>query len=337
MLEKPKLADKDLIMCLQTAFTMDIASVEFLPIGSDIDSAVYRAVATDGRSYFVKLRRGDPTGLLVRIPQALSDRGVDGVIAPIPTTSGKLWTQLHEFNVSVAPFIEGQNGFNHDLTDDLWTALGRALKSLHTARLPADLRKELPRETFPNIWRDKVRGFQKLTVDADLPDDIARRLVRLMDDQRESIDQVVTSAARHACELRSRELTMVPCHADIHGGNVLIDQGGNIHIVDWDTFMLAPKERDLMFIGGGIGRGWGRECPQQSFYDGYGSVEADPTIIAYYRCERIVEDFAAFGAQIFLTSEGGEDREQSLHYFASNFDPGGTIDIAIDSVRRAHR
>ena len=45
------------------------------------------------------------------------------------------------------------------------------------------------------------------------------------------------------------------CHKDIHGGNILIRTDGQppvLYILDWDDPILAPKERDLMFIGGGI-------------------------------------------------------------------------------------
>jgi hypothetical protein len=41
------------------------------------------------------------------------------------------------------------------------------------------------------------------------------------------------------------------CHSDIHAGNILIDVNDDFYIVDWDNPILAPKEHDLMFIGGG--------------------------------------------------------------------------------------
>jgi thiamine kinase-like enzyme len=41
------------------------------------------------------------------------------------------------------------------------------------------------------------------------------------------------------------------CHSDIHAANLLISNG-DFFIVDWDTLIMAPKERELMFIGAGI-------------------------------------------------------------------------------------
>ena len=71
------------------------------------------------------------------------------------------------------------------------------------------------------------------------------------------------------------------CHADIHGGNVLIDADGSIYIVDWDDPIMAPKERDLMFIGGGVANVWNNPHEEEVFYKGYGKTEMNMPILAY--------------------------------------------------------
>lgn len=81
----------------------------------------------------------------------------------------------------------------------------------------------------------------------------------------------------------------------------------------------------------GAGLFGGVRSPQAEetlFYAGYGAVAVDPVALAYYRYERIIQDIAAYCAQLLLTVEGGEDRVQSLQYLASNFLPDGTIAIA---------
>ena len=42
----------------------------------------------------------------------------------------------------------------------------------------------------------------------------------------------------------------------------------------------------------------------------------------------MIEDFAAYGEALLLSETGGEDREPSFQYFASNFLPGHEIDLA---------
>jgi spectinomycin phosphotransferase len=98
--------------------------------------------------------------------------------------------------------------------------------------------------------------------------------------------------------------------------------------VDWDAPLLTPKERDLMFIGGGIDNIWKSQRDIALFYEGYGKVEIDLKVMAYYRYERIIEDLAAYGEQLLLTDEGGSDREEAYKRFTGNFEPGETIEIA---------
>lgn len=116
--------------------------------------------------------------------------------------------------------------------------------------------------------------------------------------------------------------------SDIHGGNVLIAGNGNIYIVDWDDPIIAPKERDLMFIGGGVANVWNKSYEEKLFYKGYGTTEVNLTILAYYRHERIVEDIAEYGNALLLTIAGGEDRQEMCKHFIAMFEPNGVVDIA---------
>ena len=84
-----------------------------------------------------------------------------------------------------------------------------------------------------------------------------------------------------------------------------------------------------MYAGGG--QFANRRTPQEEealFYQGYGRTAVDQTALAYYRYERIIEDLAIYCEQLLLSAAGGDDREQSLHYALSNFEPHGTIEIA---------
>ena len=98
--------------------------------------------------------------------------------------------------------------------------------------------------------------------------------------------------------------------------------------MDWDTVLFAPKERDLMFFGSGIG---GRQQPEQAaaFYAGYGPGNIDTAALAYYRCERIVQDIAVYCRELLLSAAGGADRAEGLRQLAGQFAPGGVVTIAL--------
>ena len=132
-----------------------------------------------------------------------------------------------------------------------------------------------------------------------------------------------------AQKLQTHTPKFILCHADIHAWNLLITDDGTLYMVDWDTLIFAPKERDLMFIGGGLG-GNGRSPHEEEtlFYQGYGQTEINQTALAYYRYERIIEDIAIECEQIFLSDDNNLDRQQALINLKSNFRPNGTIALA---------
>jgi spectinomycin phosphotransferase len=200
-------------------------------------------------------------------------------------------------------------------------------------QLPPALHSRIPVESWSPEWRDRVVRFQEMVAHRVWSDPTALRLAELMNTHREIIRNAVERAARLAKVLQDVPLAPLLCHADIHAGNLLLAQDGQIYIVDWDSPVLAPRERDLMFIGAGIGGIWNTEREQALFYQGYGAVEISQPALAYYRWERIVQDIAAFCEQILLGSEAGEDRQQGLVYFAGQFEPGEVIETALKEDR----
>lgn len=329
MLEKPDLQLDSLIAVLHKAFALHIVRLDFLPLGADQNTAVYRAVAEDGAPYFVKLRRGAFDETSVLLPRFLRDQGIAQVIPPLPARDGRLWTALGAFTATVYPFVEGHNGYRVDLSDRQWRELGSALRRIHTLNLPPRLVRGIRRETFSTRWREALQSTLARLAEADTADPIAAELTAFLRSNRDQTLGLVARADQLALVVQARPPEFILCHGDIHAGNVHVDDAGALYIVDWDDPVLAPKERDLMFVGGGLFGQWrSPEAEETPFYQGYGSTEVNPAALAYYRCERIVEDIAVFCQQILEAKQSSEDREQSLVYLISNFLPGNTIELA---------
>lgn len=329
MLERPDIQANEIFACLQAEYGIDAIRVEFLPLGADPNTAVYRLEARDGTAYFVKLRGGVFDETSVTLPKYLNNLGLQQVIAPLAGRNGTLWTSLKNFKVILYPFVAGKNGYEIGLTDQHWRELGTALKRLHTITLPPALGEHIQRETFNPQWRTSLMAFVERLAHETYTDPIATALAAFMNTKRREILALIQRAGELADRLQTRPPKFVLCHSDLHAGNIMVDPGGVLFIVDWDNPILAPKERDLMFIGGGQGfSGHTAQEEETFFYQGYGQTQINTAALAFYRQERIIEDMAIYCKQLLLSVEGGADREQSLRYFMSNFLPGGTLEMA---------
>jgi spectinomycin phosphotransferase len=327
MLEKPNIPDELIISRLQDEYSLHVAELAFLPIGADSRTSVYRVGTDDGTAYFLKLRKNF-NEVIVNVPLFLGESGIREIIVPFETKSRQHWADFGKYKIIMYPFIEGQDGFERELTDQHRRSLGAAFKRIHTAQLPRELKETIRKEMFSSEWREDMRSFQAQAETKTFDDLTAAKLAEFIKSKQSEITRLVERAEQLASELRSKPLELVLCHTDIHGGNVLIDSKDQLYIVDWDDPILAPKERDLMFIGSGIDEIWKSARQQAMFYQGYGKTKRDLTALAYYRYERVIEDLVVICDQLLLTDEGGADRERSYGWFTSNFEPGGTIEIA---------
>ncbi|MGH9885551.1 MAG: phosphotransferase [bacterium] len=301
-----------------------MARIEPLSLGADPNSFLYRAVAEDDTPYFVKLRSAfDETS--VAVPKLLADQGIAEIIPPLETRTGALFAGIGDAVLIVHPFVAGRSGLEVPFLEHHWLALGDAVARIHCTVLPHALDQRLRREAYSPTGRERVKAVVRTNDPA---------LDAFVPNRRSEILQVVERAEQLAESLRAGSPELALCHSDLHAGNVLIDARGALFIVDWDDPILAPRERDLMFAGGA--QGYLGHTPEQEealFLRGYGAVAVDPDALAYYRYERIVQDFAVYAGELLSADTSADRRAEVLRRLEANFPPGGTIDRARSAER----
>jgi spectinomycin phosphotransferase len=328
MTEKQSFSDHLIINCLNANYSIQVAALTLLPLGADMNASVYKAQTHDQTAYFVKLKRGHHHDIGVEIVELLHDAGIKEIIPPVKTILGQSTQQIEDFTLIVYPFVNGQDGFSSNLTDNQWIKLGSALRQVHEIEVPSSIQNRVRSEVYSSKWREVVRLLYTHIEAEPTGDEVSLKLLKFMKENISSIHRLVDRAEQLGHKLQDQSHKLVLCHSDIHGGNVLIGGNNSIYIVDWDDPIMAPKERDLMFIGGGVANVWNKLHEEKLFYKGYGTTKVNSTILAYYRHERIVEDIAEYGQALLLTSGGGEDRLEMYKHFMWMFEPNGVVDIA---------
>jgi spectinomycin phosphotransferase len=332
LLEKPPIEDGQIIACLKRSYDLTVTDVEFLPIGYDANAGVYR-VQAGRQGYFLKVKCDTVDELSVRLPHYLRSHGMAQVVAPLPTTTQELWAKVDPFTLILYPYVEGESGWDTGLSDDQWVAFGAALKKLHTVSLPPDLLNRVPKETFvvSSKWLILIEELRAAVKSRAFDNPFEKQLAAFWSEHQREIDHIVERTTQLGGALQEKTSEFVLCHADIHTANLLIDAHGELFIVDWDQPVLAPRERDLMFVT--VGGFVTEKRAETLFFQGYGKTDIDPLTMAYYRYERVMEDLVEFAAQVLLRDASDETKQDSVKWFLAQFAPGGTLEAAYELDR----
>lgn len=284
MLEQP-LSDQRIIDCLNANYGIKVARLTFLPIGADMNASVYKAQAHNQSSYFIKLKRGHHHDISATIIALLHDAGIQHIIPPIKSNNGQPIAHIDDFTLIVSPFVEGQDGFSRDLTEGQWITLGKVMRQIHEIDVPPSIQRMIRRENYSPKWRKAVRLLYAHIESEPSTDEISSKFITFMKKHAAVIHRLIDRAEQLSKKIQEQLPEFVLCHSDIHGGNVLMDGNDIIYMVDWDDPIMAPKERDLMFIGAGVANVWNRPHEEKFFYQGYGKTQINTAILTYYRHE----------------------------------------------------
>jgi spectinomycin phosphotransferase len=322
MREPPGIPEEQLRVCLQEHYDLYPVTLEFLPLGLDYNAGVYRVVSEQGPAYLIKVTSRSLYEPRCLVPRYLNDQGITSVVAPVPTRSGALWTKLVDWTVIVYPWISGDSSLT-GMTHEQWKEVGTIFQRIHQVMLPPVGFELLQKETFdPTEYARWVRTFEAQHLHTRHDGSGASLALRADWVAHQSmIHTAVTSLEQLAGVLQRRAGPYVICHADLHAANLLRDQSGHVFVIDWDEVMLAPKERDFIFV---------RKPQAAAFWEGYGQTEIDWVALTYYLWERVVQDLIACTQDVCFRDDLGEetraDIAQMFHKILA--EEGGTIDAA---------
>ncbi len=238
------------------------ASLEYQPVGfgshhwlatsadgarlfatADHLAARLRTAADTTEAAFGRLRSAFATALSLRTDAALAF-----VVAPIPASDGQVLARLAgQYSLVVHPYLAGiQAGPDGEFADgrDRIATLNMLIQlhRAHAARPGTDdfivphldaLRSMLsePGRTWPGgPYAEPARA--------------------LLCAHAADLDVLITAYDDLAGRVAAREDRLVITHGEPHAGNVMITPDRGLVIVDWDTVLLAPPERDLWDMAG---------------------------------------------------------------------------------------
>jgi len=291
------LPESVLVAALERSWEMAVAALQYRAVGWG--SHHWDAVDTAGSRWFVtadeldgkRLSGTEPlaagfTRLYASLAAArdLRDCGRTFVVAPVPDRDGEPVTRAGDrFGVAVYPFVDGQSfHWGDSPTPEHLRGVLELLIAVHTA--PEAARRRALADDFAVPHRDGLEVALDRS-DAGECGPYTRPVARLLSRNAAQIRRLLVRYDDLVAQARSRPGRTVLTHGEPHPGNTMLADDGWL-LIDWDTLLVAPPERDL----------WGLDPGDGSIVDAYAEATGTtprPGLLDLYRVRWDVTDIAA--------------------------------------------
>jgi spectinomycin phosphotransferase len=251
---EPPINHPALIQHISATYGLLVSSLTFVPKG-ELNLA-YAVHCADGSRYFAKLMPDSQLSLAMRdnldtylaITTELRRRELlPSVVAPIAAADGRLRTEFAAMPLILFPYIAGDQpqSDTDGWPDQVRNQLAHDVAALHLAT--HRIRSPLPTTSAFDVSfvSDLERGLAALDdvgPDSRLSHQHLRDLLLLHRPALAAHLEHLLALHRAAM---NKQPELVLCHTDIHELNLIIDEQGNAHILDWENVALAPAEHDL--------------------------------------------------------------------------------------------
>ena len=184
--------------------------------------------------------------------QALHAAGRDFVVAPLPARDGEPLTPLAgSFAVAVYPFVAGESFDWGSYTPEHRRAVLDLLVAVHTA--PPQVRDHARPDDYAIPFRDTVTAVLDGSDSGDPGlGPYARPAAELLTAHAPGLRRALTRYDDLVSAARADPPGLVLTHGEPHPGNTMRTAGGWL-LIDWDTTLVAPPERDLWDLDPGDG------------------------------------------------------------------------------------
>jgi spectinomycin phosphotransferase/16S rRNA (guanine(1405)-N(7))-methyltransferase len=315
----PDLAEELLVAVLAQGWGIKAASLAYRPLG--FGSHHWEAVDAAGARWFVtadeletkRHERGETLDsgfarlrAALHTAERLRQAGLGFVVAPVPTAAGEPVVRAGErFAVALYPFVEGQSfAFGEYPSPEHRRGVFDLLVRLHTA--PAAVTAGAPAEDFTIPHRDELEAGLDPGRPVAERGPYTHRVAALLAANSTLIAGLLDRHDGLVRAVRPHSARLVPTHGEPHPGNTLRGAGGWL-LIDWDTALLAPPERDL----------WRLALEDESLPAAYADAtgtEPLPSALELYRLRWDLADLAAYADQFRAPHPDGPNEAAAWGY-----------------------
>ncbi len=249
--------DKTLIPALlQEYWNLTITQFAFIPEG---ESAYSYKIQTDTRgTFYLKIVDQDSvnghmtaTQMIFSLPvqRMVALAHLPSVTAPLPQiTVRRTLSASHEHLLfALYTFIEGETlGNAYPMPDTLIQHIARAAATVHTVPLRRSLYRLAPQDSLTSPFDRQLLTDLTLVENISLADAPAylQKVHAIVWPRREQIRAFLAKANGYKNSALQKPVQHVLCHGDLWGGNIILAPDNTLTLLDWESSVIAPRERD---------------------------------------------------------------------------------------------
>ena len=292
----PGIDDRDVLAAVVAGWGIPVVTSTYLPVG--FGSHHWEVCDGDGNRWFTcvdaipayadaQALRSGPLAAALALATHARDAGVECVVAPLPTSAGGPVVALGEWHaLTVYPHVDGEAfRFSDSLSAPESAELLDGLTSLHAVELPPQggrhedfvLARHEELETLSpghGVFADRLREF------------VGQHRAHVQRGLRQH-DALVAAAG-------PQDGRLVITHGEPHPANVLRTAHG-LRLVDWETALIAPPERDLWHLS--TTRGTDAGSVAAAYAERTGQVLL-PELLALYDLDWLLADIGEYVAML---------------------------------------
>jgi spectinomycin phosphotransferase len=310
---------------VRSGWEIDVDDVEYVPLGF---GSYHWRVRSGPQEWFVsaddliaKRRRTSESYRepLDRLQAALAtarnlrDDGLEFVVAPIAMPAGELvWNDRDRFAVAIYPYVMGDSAdWGSPRTGDERVAVLDLIVRVH--RASAEIVRHAMTDDFA------IQNLDELTTALeDVSNDwttgpYAESTRALLDRHGTELGRAMAQYEKLVVSAQQRPERAVLTHGEPHSGNVIITDVGPV-LIDWDTALVAPPERDVWVLSDGAG-------DIRDLYTARTGVVLQDDTLALYRLAWDLNEIAIFVSDFRRPHETTDDTRIAWAALSRCLDP----------------
>ncbi len=305
MKSEPLIEKEKFITFISNTYKLSVSHLEFLPKG---ETSWGYIIDTDRDKYFLKIYTETVPFLEAAAEltyRLYNECGITEIVHTVHGVDGNIIHDFQGYKATLSNYIEGIEIREQKLNNQELGELGKIIGRIHTSTTKIGAYPKL--ETFDCKDKDNfLRVIKRLKSHQTNELSYQKEFIDLMFPLREKMMDELTSLEKLATHLKTKSIPFVICHGDPTPGNILLSTDKKLYIIDWDSPLLAPKERDLVFFTSNL------EPCMNGYVSVVGETSIDESVRKFYIHAWNVQEVAFLGKRILFQNNSNEQNKHDL-------------------------